>query len=138
MGGTVMVFSWDAAKGQLSLVQTVSTLPVDFKGKNTSAEVRIHPNGKFVYASNRGPDDLAIFSRDVSSGKLTLIGFQPVLGKGPRDFKIDPTGNFLIVAHQDSDSAAIFRIDQATGKLSQSGAILKVPSPICVTFLAIQ
>jgi len=99
--------------------------------------VHIHPNGKFVYASNRGPDDLAIYSRDTSTGLLKLIGFQPVLGKGPRDFKIDPTGNFLIAAHQDSNSMAIFRIDPQTGALTQAGPVLQVPEPICVTFLPV-
>jgi 6-phosphogluconolactonase len=138
MGGTVTVFSWDATAGRLTQLQSVSTLPPDFKGLNTSAEVHILPNGKFLYASNRGPDDLAIFSRDTTTGMIKLIGFQSVLGKGPRDFKIDPTGNYLFAAHEQSDSVAIFKINQETGGLTPTGQMLKVGSPICVTFLAVQ
>jgi 6-phosphogluconolactonase len=69
---------------------------------------------------------------------LTLVGWQPVVGKGPRDFQIDPTGNYLWVGHEQSNTIAIFKIDQATGKLTDTGQILKVGSPICVTFLGIQ
>jgi 6-phosphogluconolactonase len=138
MGGALVAFSWDAERGRLTQVQSISTLPPDFKGVNTSAEVRILPSGRFLYASNRGPDDLAIFSRDLGTGKLTLVGWQPVLGKGPRDFQIDPTGNYLWVAHEQSNTIAIFKIDQGTGKLTPTGQMLKVGSPICVTFLAVE
>jgi 6-phosphogluconolactonase len=121
----------------LRTLQTVSTLPPDYRGKNTSAEVRIHPNGKFLYASNRGPDDLAIFAVDPALGTLKLLGFQSTGGKGPRDFAIDPTGNFLFAANQDSDSVTLFRIDPQTGSLTPMNATMHVPVPICVTFLAV-
>jgi len=137
MGGTVIACSWDSARGQLRTLQTVSTLPPDYRGKNTSAEVRIHPNGKFLYASNRGPDDLAIFAVDPALGTLKLLGFQSTGGKGPRDFAIDPTGNFLFAANQDSDSVTLFRIDPQTGSLTPMNATMHVPVPICVTFLAV-
>ena len=137
MGGTVIAYSWDSEMGQLHPLQTVSTLPPTFRAFNKSAEVRIHPNGKFLYASNRGPDDLAIFAVDPASGTLKLAGFQPTGGKGPRDFAIDPTGNFLFAANQDSDSVTVFRIDPATGLLAPMNVTMNVPTPICVTFLAI-
>jgi 6-phosphogluconolactonase len=137
MGGTVTVFAWDAQNGRLKELQTVSTLPPDYKGVNTSAEVHLLPNGKFLYASNRGPDDLAIFSV-AADGTLKLLGFQPVLGKGPRDFQIDPTGNYVWVAHEQSNTVAIFKVNQETGMLTPTGQMLKVGSPICVTFLGIQ
>ncbi len=137
MGGTVIAYSWDSQKGQLHPLQTVSTLPPNFRGFNKSAEVRIHPNGKFLYASNRGPDDLAIFAVDPAKGTLTLVGFQPTGGKGPRDFAIDPTGNFLFAANQDSDSVTVFRINPDTGLLTPTDSTMRVPTPICVTFLAI-
>jgi 6-phosphogluconolactonase len=138
MGGTVVAYSWDSAKGQLHLIETVSTLPKEFLGYNKSAEVRILPNGKFLYASNRGPDDLAIFAIDQAKGTLKIAGFQPTGGKGPRDFAIDPTGNFLFAANQDSDTVTVFRVNQDTGMLSPiSEATLKVPIPICVTFLGV-
>jgi 6-phosphogluconolactonase len=137
MGGTVVAYSWDANKGQLHFLQTVSTLPADFLGYNKSAEVRILPNGKFLYASNRGPDTLAIFAREESKGTLKLTGFESTKGRGPRDFAIDPTGQFLFAANQDTDNVEVFRIDQETGALTPMND-LKVPTPICVTFLAVQ
>jgi 6-phosphogluconolactonase len=137
MGGTVVAYSWDSTSGQLLALQTVSTLPPAFLGYNKSAEVRILPNGKFLYASNRGPDDLAIFAIDPVQGTLNLVGFQPTGGKGPRDFAIDPTGNFLFAANQDSDSVTVFRVNADTGMLTPMNAKLKVPVPICVTFLPV-
>jgi 6-phosphogluconolactonase len=136
MGGTVIAYAWDAAQGQLLPLQTVSTLPPGYHGVNTSAEVRIHPNGRFLYASNRGPDDLAIFEINPAAGTLTSVGYQSTQGKGPRDFRIDPTGQFLFAANQDSDTVVIFRINADTGALTPTGDVLHVPTPICVTFLA--
>jgi 6-phosphogluconolactonase len=138
MGGTVIVYAWDAAQGQLLPLQTVSTLPSGYHGINTSAEVRIHPNGRFLYASNRGPDDLAIFEINPAAGTLTSVGYQSTQGKGPRDFRIDPTGQFLFAANQDSDSVVIFRINADTGALTPTGDVLHVSSPICVTFLPVK
>jgi 6-phosphogluconolactonase len=136
MGGILLVYSWDSTAGQLKPLQTVSTVPEDFKGKNKSAEVRILPNGKFLYASNRGPDNLAIFAIN-PDGTVKLIGFEPTGGQAPRDFGIDPTGNFLFAANQDSDSVTVFRINQETGMLTRTGDTLSVPRPIGVKFLAI-
>jgi 6-phosphogluconolactonase len=138
MGGTVIAYAWNAADGQLLPLQTVSTLPPGYQGVNTSAEVRIHPNGRFLYASNRGPDDLAIFEINPAAGTLTSIGYQSVQGKGPRDFRIDPTGQFLFAANQDSDNVVIFRINPDTGALTPTGDVLHVGSPICVTFLSVK
>jgi 6-phosphogluconolactonase len=137
MGGTVTVFGWDGANGRLNTLQTISTLPPDYKGLNTSAEVHLLSNGRFLYASNRGPNDLAIFAVDPGTGMLTLKGFESTGGKGPRDFDIDPTGNYLIAANQDSDSVLVFRINQETGGLTAIGDKLLIPSPICVTFVPV-
>ena len=136
MGGILIAYSWDAEVGRLTQLQIVSTLPKDYKGKNTSAEVRILPNQKFLYASNRGPDDVAIFAVN-ADGTLNLLGFESVQGKAPRDISIDPTGNFLFSANQDSDSVTVFRVDQQTGMLKQAGDALRVPRPIAVAFLPV-
>jgi 6-phosphogluconolactonase len=136
MGSAVTVFAWDAAKGTLSEVETVSQLP-DGKhvDNNTAAEVLVHPSGKFVYASNRVHDSIAIFRADPSTGKLTMVGTEPTRGKIPRNFGIDPTGKYLIAANQDSGTIVPFRIDGGSGKLTATGEQFAVPMPTGVRFV---
>jgi 6-phosphogluconolactonase len=129
---TVTAFAYDAGKGSLTEVQTVPTLPKDFEGRNSTAEVQLTPDGRFLYGSNRGHDSLAIFAVDGTTGKLTPAGHAPCGGKTPRNFGIDPTGRWLLCAHQNSDSIAIFRIDPETGALKPTGQTLTVGRPVCV------
>lgn len=134
---TVTAFQYDAAKGVLTPQQTISTLPegvTDHKGMST-AEVQVHPSGKFLYGSNRGHHSIAIFSIDLATGKLTAVGHQGQGIKTPRNFGIDPTGNYLLACNQDSDSVIVFRIDQTTGKLEPTGSTVSVGTPVCVKFL---
>lgn len=139
MGGTVISYTWDAGRGVLNEFQTISTLPEDFKGTNTSAEVQIDPSGRFLYASNRGDTNfLTIYTIDQQTGKLTLVDRQDSAGKTPRNFRIDPTGKFMIVANQTSGNLVLFKIDQATGKLTQMGTPLEITNPTCVKFVAVQ
>ncbi|SPE28706.1 putative 6-phosphogluconolactonase, YbhE-type [Acidobacteriia bacterium SbA2] len=135
---TVTPFSFEAAKGALDVLQPVSTLPEDFKGDSTAAEVTVHPSGKFLYASNRGLDTIAVFSINSKKGTLMLLAEVPTLGKTPRGFSIDPTGRYLFVANQDSDNVVQFRINPTTGLLSPTGQVLQAPSPVCVTFLPLE
>lgn len=138
MKGTVSVFSNDASAGTLRPLQTISTLPKDFKGDIEDAEIEIHPSGKFLYASNRGDgNSIAAFAIDATKGTLTPIEITPTEGKTPRNFAIDPTGTLLFAANAASNNIVIFRIDQTTGKLTPTGKVLDVPSPVCVKFLAI-
>ncbi len=133
---TVTAFTYDPAKGTLTETQTISTLPPNTNQPGLStAEVQVHPTGKFLYGSNRGHDTLAIFAIDGASGKLTAVGHQSTGGKTPRNFGIDPSGAFVVAANQDSDSIVVFRVDPATGKLSETGHSAKVPKPVCVKFL---
>ena len=134
MGGTVTAFAWDGSAGALRELCTVSTLPPDFQGANTTAEIVVHPSGRFLYGSNRGHDSIAVFALDDATGKPTLIQHQPTGGKSPRNFAVDPAGRFLIAANQDSDNLVVFRIEQATGKLSATGSQAAVPAPVCVLF----
>jgi 6-phosphogluconolactonase len=134
MGSTITVFF--RAKGTLVKRQTVSTLPNNFHGNTTCAEVQVHPSGKFVYGSNRGHDSIAVFSVDGKNGELTLVEHQSTQGKTPRHFAIDPTGKWLLAENQDSDSIVIFRIDQSSGKLSAIGEKVEVGSPVCIQFVA--
>ena len=135
LSSTITGFRYDASKGSMDPIETVSTLPADFKGENTTAEIQIHPNGKFVYGSNRGHDSIAIFKIDATSGKLKLIGHEPAQCKTPRNFRLDPTGHFMIVAGQDSSNLVVFRVDQTTGKLSPAGVNIEAPNPVCIKFL---
>jgi 6-phosphogluconolactonase len=138
MGHTVTVFSNDATSGKLQSLQTVTTLPKDFKGRNDDAEIQVHPSGKFLYASNRGDDSIAIYAIDGSKGTLTQVGIVPTGGKEPRSFEIDPTGTLLFAENQKSDTIVIFRIDAKTGNLTPTRPVLEVASPVCVKFVAME
>src|SRR5262249_22349118 len=114
-GSSITAYRFDPAAG-LKPVQTLSTLPTDFKGANTTAEVKVHPRGKFVWVSNRGHDSLAGFAID-STGKLSALGQTPT-EKTPRSFDIEPDGRFLLAAGEGSGKLAVYRIDTDTGKLT--------------------
>ncbi len=134
---TVTAFQYDAERGELKEVQTISTLPPGTVNQGYStAEVQVHPSGKFLYGSNRGHDTLAIFAIDEATGRLTPVGHQPTGGKTPRNFGIDPTGRFLLAANQDSDTVVAFRVDLQSGRLTPTGAKIEVPKPVCVKMLA--
>jgi len=134
MRSTLTVCSYDPLKGALTALQSVSTLPPSFKGHNTCAEVQVHPSGKFLYASNRGHDSLAIFSIEPDSALLTSLGHQFVEGKTPRHFTLDPTGAWLLAGNQDSNNIMVFRVDTGTGKLTPTGNPIELGSPACAVF----
>jgi 6-phosphogluconolactonase len=135
LSATITVFSYDAAKGTMSEVQTISTLPTDYTGQKSCAEIRLHPSGKFLYASNRGHDSIAVYTVDAAKGTLTSVGYVPTGGKTPRGFAIDSTGRFLIAANQGSNNIVVFTIDQATGNLTPTGEKYEVGSPVDVLFV---
>jgi 6-phosphogluconolactonase len=136
MNSTVTAFDYDAKKGTLSEIETESTLPSPQSG-NSTAEVQVHPSGKFLYGSNRGHNSLAIFRIDSQKGELTPVGHQLTGGRTPRNFGIDPTGKFVLAANQASDSVVVFRVDENTGELKETGQSIKVPTPVCVKFLPV-
>ena len=136
MQSTVTVFAYDAERGALKELQTISTLPRGFKGETSTAEVQVHPSGKFLYGSNRGHDSIAVFSIDAHKGTLTTIEHQSTQGKTPRNFAIDPSGAYLLAENQDSDTIVVFRINPETGRLKPTGQVIQVPSPVCVKFVA--
>lgn len=134
---TVRAFSHDADRGGLTPIQTISTLP---PGESveigySTAEVQVHPSGKFLYGSNRGHNSIAVFTIDAASGRLTFVEAKPTQGTTPRGFGIDPTGQYLLVAHQRSDSVVVFRIDPASGRLKPTGHTIALGSPACVKFV---
>ncbi len=135
LASTVTVLSYDSTKGVLTPVQTISTLPKDFSGHNDAAEIHVHPNGKFLYASNRGADSIVVYSIDQKSGRLSLVEDVPTQGKTPRNFEIDPSGSRLLVANQESGNIVVFNLDTKTGRLSATGEILPVAAPVSLRFV---
>lgn len=132
LDATITVFERFRATGALKVLETIPTLPADFKGQNTSADIHVAPGGNFLYCSNRGHDSVAAFRIDPATGRLTLIGHTPTGGKTPRNFVIDPTGAFLLAANQNSDSVVTFHIDPRTGALRPTGHGAEVPAPVCL------
>jgi len=138
LDNSIISYSYDAKNGVLDEIQTVSTLPQDFSGQSSCADIHVSPDGRFVYGSNRGHDSIVIFAIDEKTGKLTLVGFEPTLGHTPRNFALDPTGTYLLAANQKSDNIVVFKIDRQTGKLEPTGQSINVPNPVCVKFYAKQ
>ncbi len=135
LAGTVTVFDYDSQSGVLNTIQTISTLPSDFEGDNTCAEIRAHPGGKLLYASNRGHDSIAVYRIDPSNGTLTFVEHEMADIRTPRNFNIDPTGVFCLVANQGSDSVIVFRIDAKTGVLEPTDCKIALARPVCIRFL---
>jgi 6-phosphogluconolactonase len=135
LDSTVAALSFDGATGAFGHLQTVPTLPENFEGASTCADIQVAPSGDFVYASNRGHDSIVIHRVDPRDGTLRYVGHESTQGRTPRSFGIDPTGHFLLVANQDSDTVVTFRIDSATGRLQPTGHVTPVPTPVCVKFL---
>ena len=135
LASTVTAFRYDAERGRLTEVQTVTTLPDGFAGENWTAEVVVHPDGRFLYGSNRGHDSIAIFALDPASGRLTPAGHEPTQGGHPRHFTLDPTGEYLLAANRDSDTIVVFRIDRETGRLAPTGHVTSVPRPVCIQMM---
>lgn len=134
MGCTLMVCVYDPARETLNEIQTVPTLPAGFNKPNTCAEVQVHPNGRFVYASNRGHDSIAVFAIDPATGKVRLVQHESTQGRTPRHFTLDPTARWLLAENQDSDNVVLFAVDAQTGRLSTTGTSLKIGAPVCAVF----
>lgn len=137
LANTVTALKYDADKGILTPIQTISTLPKGYDKPTWTAEVQVHPSGKFLYGSNRGHNSIAVFTIDPESGQLTAAGHQAEGIKTPRNFAIDPSGQFVLVANQDGDSILVFRIDAAGGALQATGTKVQVAKPVCLKFVPI-
>jgi 6-phosphogluconolactonase len=137
MTSTVASFAFDPVRGSLTEIHTLPTLPAPTPG-NSTAEIVVHPSGRFVYVSNRGHDSLAMFQCDETTGRLTAIGHQSTGGKTPRNFNIDPSGLYVLAANQDTGNVVVFKIDGGTGKLTPTGSSIDVGSPVCIKFAPIR
>jgi len=139
MGCTVTTLAWDSDNGTLTPIETVSALPsgLPLQSRYTAAEILVHPSGKFVYVTLRGPDSVSVFKASKRTGKLTLIQNITSGGQVPRGLGIDPTGRWLITGNQKSNNAVEYAIDAKTGELSPTGRELKIGSPVDVKFLPV-
>ena len=136
LASTLAVMHYDGETGLLELVQTISTLPDRYEGPaNTTAEVLVHPNGRFLYGSNRGSNTIAVFAIHPDDGQLEVVERVPTGGDWPRNFRLSPDGRFLLAANQRSDSVNVFSVEVGTGRLVPTGASVAVPNPMCVRFV---
>lgn len=131
---SVTAYDYDAATGALTQKQTVPTLPADFKGTSHCADVKITPDGKYLYGTNRGHDSIAAY-RIGDDGTLSLVAIEPSRGKGPQNLAITPDGKWLLCANMPGNNLVVFRIDAGTGKLAPTGEPLAHPSPSCIMLL---
>jgi 6-phosphogluconolactonase len=134
IGGSVIAFSRDPSAGVLKEIQTISSKPDGIRTQGGASELVLHPNGKFLYAGNRGSDTISVFSVDATTGTLTRIQQEPTRGIMPRGFGIDPTGSYLLAANEVTDTVILFHIDSETGLISPTRTVLKVDTPTCVKF----
>jgi 6-phosphogluconolactonase len=135
MGDTVILFDWDGRHGTLTEEQSISTLPPDFHGVSVAAEIKVHPNGRFLYTSNRGHDSIATFSINAGNGRLTPIQHISSGGRSPRNFDFDPSGHWLLVTNHESNNATVLRVDPRSGLLSSAGQPVDIAFPFCPRFL---
>lgn len=135
LNNTVTVAKYSAESAGFQVIAAETTLPKDFLNSNTTAEIEVHANGKFLYGSNRGQDCIAVYQRDPQTGGLVVLQHAPVGGKSPRHFKIDPSGKWLICANQDSNDLSVLPLNPETGLLGAPGAKVSAPSPTCVLFV---
>ncbi|QNF32176.1 lactonase family protein [Adhaeribacter swui] len=132
LNNTVAAYKVNKATGALTALESISMLPQDFTGTSSAADIHFSPDGKFLYASNRGHDSLVIYAVDAKTGKLTLVGFEPTRGKHPRNFFVDKKGDYLFVANRDDNNVVVFKRDLKTGKLTYSGVEAQIPTVVCV------
>ncbi|HBG77994.1 MAG TPA: 6-phosphogluconolactonase [Phycisphaerales bacterium] len=137
LANTVTAFDYDSAGAVLCEIQTITTIPKDYKGETYTSEIEVHPSGKYLYGSNRGHNSIAVFEIDKNKGTLTMVDIQPCGGKWPRHFGIDPTGKWMLIGNEQSDLLSLFGIDSKSGKLTQTGISISVPSPVCIRFMPI-
>jgi 6-phosphogluconolactonase len=135
LNSTITAFAYDAKAGVLREIQSVSTLPEHFEGANTTAEIDVHPSGKWLYVSNRGHNSVATFTIDRSKGTLAWVEEQMTGGSTPRHFGIDASGRYMAIGNQNSDTILMARIDAGNGRLKPSGVFANAPTPVCMKFL---
>ena len=135
LDNTLVLLDFDAGSGKLKEIQTINTLPEGYKETSYTAEIAIHPNGKFLYGSNRGHNSTVVCKIDQKNGRLSVVEHEPTQGDHPRFIGIDPTGSIYLAANMNANSIVSFHVDQKTGALKPSGHTLEVARPMCVLFV---
>ena len=133
LDSTIATYRFDTERGTLTSAQVMSTLPSDFTGYSTTAEIAVSPDGRFVYGSNRGHDSVTILAAN-PEGLLSVVGWQPTEGSGPRFIGLDPAGRFLQAANEQGDTVVTFRVDAGSGKLTPTGQVIKNGSPVTIIY----
>jgi 6-phosphogluconolactonase (cycloisomerase 2 family) len=133
LDSTIATYQFDTELGALKALQVMSTLPTDFTGYSTTAEIAVSPDGRFVYGSNRGHDSVTIFAAN-PQGLLSVVGWQPTQGSGPRFIGLDPAGHFLYAANEQGDTVVTFAVEGSSGKLTPTGQVVKNGSPVTIVF----
>jgi 6-phosphogluconolactonase len=134
LGSTVAVYDRDVASGRLTARQLISTLPDSWEGESHTADVHVSGNGRFLYASNRGHDSIAIFAIEPATGELSPVGHEPTGGENPRNFALTPDGQFLLAENSVSGTIVTFAVDADSGGLEPTGDVLELPAPVCIKF----
>jgi 6-phosphogluconolactonase len=132
---TVTAFEYDADHGTLKAIQSIPTMPVAVEPTHSTAEVVVHPSGKFLYGSNRGHDSLAVYAIEPGTGRLKLVEYESTQGKTPRNFAVDPTGSYVLAENMGSDTIVVFKVDPETGALEPTGQTVEIPAACCVKFV---
>jgi 6-phosphogluconolactonase len=133
INSTLATYRFDPESGNLKPLQVITTLPTDFTGYSTAAEIAVSPDGRYVYGSNRGHDSIAMFSTN-AEGLLSPVGWQPTQGKEPRFAGLDPSGHFFNAANEQGDTVVTFKVDPASGKLTPTGQVIKNASPVTIVY----
>jgi len=131
----VIVLTYHSENGHFTEVQYISTIPADFTENNQGSAIKVSPDGRFVYAGNRGHNSIAVFQVNVETGELSLIEYTSSEGDWPRDFEIDPSGDFLVGSNQESSNLVLYSRDKDSGRLTLINSNFEVPYPVCVKFL---
>jgi 6-phosphogluconolactonase len=133
LNSTMATYQFDPESGSLKPLQVITTLPTDFTGNSTAAEIAVSPDGRFVYGSNRGHDSVAIYAAN-ADGLLSPVGWQSTQGGGPRFIGLDPSGHFLNAANEQGDNVVTFKVDAGSGKLTPTGQNIKNGSPVTIVY----
>lgn len=134
LDSTMTTCQWDGERGALRPVQVIATLRTGYTDNSTAAELAVSPSGGFVYASNRGGDDICVYTVEQTTGTLIAVEWVPTQGKGPRFIGLTPTGRLLYAANELGDNVVTYRVDAANGRLTPTGQVIPNATPVAIAF----